>query len=68
MSYSQISALDPDVIAMGAVCLISCLILRVIATFLVSGGCGLNNKEKLFIGLTWLAKATVQVRTYIVIV
>ncbi|KAI8422643.1 hypothetical protein MSG28_006420 [Choristoneura fumiferana] len=55
-----ISALDPEVLKMGAICLISCLVLRVIATFLVSFGCGLNNKEKLFIGLTWMAKATVQ--------
>ncbi|XP_045768432.1 sodium/hydrogen exchanger 9B2-like isoform X2 [Maniola jurtina] len=55
-----ISALDPQVISMGAICLVSCLLLRVIATFLVSFGCGLNSKEKLFIGLTWLAKATVQ--------
>ncbi|XP_026751966.2 sodium/hydrogen exchanger 9B2-like isoform X2 [Galleria mellonella] len=55
-----ISALDPEVIKMGAICLISCLVLRVIATFLVSFGCGLNKKEKLFIGVTWLAKATVQ--------
>ncbi|XP_059046573.1 sodium/hydrogen exchanger 9B2-like isoform X2 [Achroia grisella] len=55
-----ISALDPEVIKMGAICLISCLLLRVIATFLVSFGCGLNKKEKLFIGVTWLAKATVQ--------
>ncbi|XP_023936113.2 sodium/hydrogen exchanger 9B2-like isoform X2 [Bicyclus anynana] len=55
-----LSALDPQVITMGAICLASCLVLRVIATFLVSFGCGLNSKEKLFIGLTWLAKATVQ--------
>ncbi|CAK1540642.1 unnamed protein product [Leptosia nina] len=55
-----LSALDPDVISMGAICLLSCLVLRVVATFLVSFGCGLNSKEKLFIGLTWMAKATVQ--------
>ncbi|CAF4835626.1 unnamed protein product [Pieris macdunnoughi] len=55
-----LSALDPDVISMGAICLLSCLALRVIATFLISFGCGLNSKEKLFIGLTWMAKATVQ--------
>ncbi|XP_047513895.1 sodium/hydrogen exchanger 9B2-like isoform X1 [Pieris napi] len=55
-----LSALDPDVISMGAICLFSCLALRVIATFLISFGCGLNSKEKLFIGLTWMAKATVQ--------
>lgn len=61
MYFFQLSALDPQVISMGAICLASCLVLRVIATFLVSFGCGLNNKEKLFIGLTWLAKATVQV-------
>ncbi|KAI8422646.1 hypothetical protein MSG28_006420 [Choristoneura fumiferana] len=56
---AQITA-NPEVLKMGAICLISCLVLRVIATFLVSFGCGLNNKEKLFIGLTWMAKATVQ--------
>lgn len=55
-----ISALDPGVVKMGAICLLGCLVLRGIATFLVSFGCGLNSKEKLFIGLTWTAKATVQ--------
>lgn len=46
---------------MGALCLVACLLIRAIATFLVAFGCGLNAKEKLFIGLTWTAKATVQV-------
>lgn len=55
-----ISSLDPQVIKMGAICLISCLVIRAIATFFVSFGCGLNSKEKIFIGLTWMAKATVQ--------
>ncbi|XP_063531869.1 sodium/hydrogen exchanger 9B2-like isoform X1 [Cydia strobilella] len=55
-----ISALDPQVVAMGAVCLIICLVLRITSTLLVSFGCGLNIKEKLFIGLAWMAKATVQ--------
>nr|XP_037870584.1 sodium/hydrogen exchanger 9B2 isoform X5 [Bombyx mori] len=55
-----ISTLDPVVIKMGAVCLVSCLLIRAVATFLVSFGCGLNYKEKLFISLTWMAKATVQ--------
>ncbi|CAB3223254.1 unnamed protein product [Arctia plantaginis] len=55
-----ISALDPEVLKMGAICLLSCLALRAVATYFVSFGCGLNSKEKLFIGLTWMAKATVQ--------
>ncbi|XP_053612674.1 sodium/hydrogen exchanger 9B2-like [Plodia interpunctella] len=55
-----ISALDPEIIKMGAICLIACLVLRMIATLIFSFGCGLNKKEKLFIGITWLAKATVQ--------
>ncbi|CAH0406873.1 unnamed protein product [Chilo suppressalis] len=55
-----VNTLDLQVIKMGAICLVSCLFLRVIVTFFVSYGCGLNNKEKLFIGLTWMAKATVQ--------
>ncbi|XP_032515452.2 sodium/hydrogen exchanger 9B2-like isoform X2 [Danaus plexippus] len=55
-----ISSLDPQVIAMATVCLISCLMIRLVATFFMTFGCGLNGKEKLFIGLTWMAKATVQ--------
>lgn len=55
-----IRALDPQVIKMAVICLVSCLVLRAIATFFVSFGCGLNSKEKIFIGLTWTAKATVQ--------
>ncbi|CAK1600814.1 unnamed protein product [Parnassius mnemosyne] len=55
-----INTLDREVIKMGTICLVSCLVLRVIATFFVSFGCGLNKKEKIFIGVTWLAKATVQ--------
>lgn len=46
---------------MGAICLLACLALRAVATYFVSFGCGLNSKEKIFIGLTWMAKATVQV-------
>lgn len=46
---------------MGALCLVACLLIRAVATFLVAFGCGLNAKEKLFISLTWTAKATVQV-------
>lgn len=65
LCFMQIGALDPEVIKMGAICLISCLLLRMIVTFLVSFGCGLNNKEKFFIGVTWLAKATVQVKTQV---
>lgn len=56
----KISDLDPEVIKMGVVCLLSCLAIRLVGTFLMSFGCGLNKKEKLFIGVTWLAKATVQ--------
>ncbi|XP_063361046.1 sodium/hydrogen exchanger 9B2-like [Cydia amplana] len=55
-----ISDLNPEVVAMGAVCLIIGLVLRIISTLLVSFGCGLNITEKLFIGLAWMAKATVQ--------
>ncbi|KAJ8730659.1 hypothetical protein PYW08_002072 [Mythimna loreyi] len=55
-----ISALDPQVMKMATICLVSCLVLRAVATYFVSFGCGLNSKEKIFIGLTWTAKATVQ--------
>ncbi|XP_075974794.1 sodium/hydrogen exchanger 9B2-like isoform X2 [Anticarsia gemmatalis] len=55
-----IKALDPEVIKYAAICLLSCLAIRGIATFFVSFGCGLNSKEKIFIGVTWMAKATVQ--------
>ncbi|GBP62614.1 hypothetical protein EVAR_46453_1 [Eumeta japonica] len=56
----KINQLDPEIIKWGVICLAVCLLLRMISTFLVSFGCGLNNKEKLFISLTWLSKATVQ--------
>ncbi|XP_026329044.1 sodium/hydrogen exchanger 9B2-like isoform X2 [Hyposmocoma kahamanoa] len=55
-----IKDLDPDVMWKGTIVLVSCLCLRLVATLLVSVRCGLNFKEKLFIGLAWLAKATVQ--------
>ncbi|XP_060803908.1 sodium/hydrogen exchanger 9B2 isoform X2 [Amyelois transitella] len=55
-----ISALDPEILKLGAICLLACLVFRLLATLLASAGCGLNYKEKLFIGITWLAKATVQ--------
>ncbi|KOB67217.1 hypothetical protein OBRU01_20125 [Operophtera brumata] len=44
-----ISALNPEDIKMGALCLVACLLIRAVATFLVAFGCGLNAKEKLFI-------------------
>jgi len=46
---------------MGIVSLLISLIIRLIATYLGLLGNDLNLKERLFIAIAWLPKATVQV-------
>lgn len=58
----KISELDPNIVSIGVGCLIAGVIIRILATVLVGIGCKLNLKEKIFVALSWMAKATVQVR------
>ncbi|KRT86794.1 Na/H antiporter [Oryctes borbonicus] len=56
----KINELDPHIIGIGTGCLIAGIILRMLVTLLVGIGCGLNLKEKIFVSLSLMAKATVQ--------
>lgn len=58
----KINELDPNIVTIGIGCLIAGVVVRILATVLVGIGCKLNLKEKVFVALSWMAKATVQVR------
>lgn len=60
----NIKELDPDIVSIGIGCLIAGIIVRVLATVLVGIGSKLNLKEKFFVALSWMAKATVQVNLF----
>ncbi|KAL0970531.1 hypothetical protein UPYG_G00243340 [Umbra pygmaea] len=56
----EISTLNPNTVGLGMACLAVGLVIRVLFTFLVVFFGGFNIKEKLFISVAWLPKATVQ--------
>ncbi|KAM3959027.1 sodium/hydrogen exchanger 9B2 [Aphomia sociella] len=47
-------------VIIGSGILATCVILRAMLTSLTAIGSNLNTKEKIFVGLSWMAKATVQ--------
>ncbi|KAM9407973.1 sodium/hydrogen exchanger 9B2-like isoform 3-T3 [Salvelinus alpinus] len=55
-----VSTLDPNTVGLGMACLGTGLVVRVLFTFLMVFFGGFNTKEKLFISVAWLPKATVQ--------
>ncbi|KAG9259623.1 sodium/hydrogen exchanger 9B2 [Astyanax mexicanus] len=55
-----ISTLDPNSVGLGIATLLICITVRVFVTFVMVLCAGFNKKEKLFISLAWLPKATVQ--------
>ncbi|XP_070978445.1 sodium/hydrogen exchanger 9B2-like [Oncorhynchus clarkii lewisi] len=55
-----VSTLDPNTVGLGMACLGTGLVIRVLFTFLMVFFGGFNTKEKLFISVAWLPKATVQ--------
>lgn len=57
----KISELEPRIVSIGIGCLIAGVVIRMFVTFLVGIGCKLNLKEKIFVGMALMAKATVQV-------
>lgn len=57
----QVSELDMDTVGYGVLTLAAGLVFRVIVSFFSVMGGGLNLKERLFVALAWLPKATVQV-------
>ncbi|KAG8224184.1 hypothetical protein J437_LFUL002306 [Ladona fulva] len=52
----KLHELEPKLVSIG-LCI---LIVRILATIVISIGCKLNLKEKIFVSLSWMAKATVQ--------
>ncbi|XP_070504351.1 sodium/hydrogen exchanger 9B2 isoform X2 [Chironomus tepperi] len=56
----KINELDPNVVSYGLISLVAGGIIRIITTTLVSFGDRLNWKERVFVSLSWMAKATVQ--------
>lgn len=56
----KISELDPEMVYLGLGCLVTSGVIRILSTIAIAFGDGLNWKEKIFVGLSWSAKATVQ--------
>jgi len=54
------SQLEPTVAALGVLCLGIGLFVRLIVTYLVVANANLTTKERLFISIAWVPKATVQ--------
>lgn len=55
-----VSALDPVTVGLGVAALLIALTVRVLFTFLMVMCAGFNFKERVFIALAWVPKATVQ--------
>ncbi|XP_071572382.1 sodium/hydrogen exchanger 9B2 isoform X1 [Temnothorax nylanderi] len=56
----KINELEGKTVYLGLGCLVAGIVIRIGATILVGIGSKLNLKEKVFIALSWMAKATVQ--------
>ncbi|XP_075992166.1 sodium/hydrogen exchanger 9B2-like isoform X2 [Anticarsia gemmatalis] len=55
-----IADLEPHLVLVGGGILVACAILRTMLTSACAVRSNLNMKEKIFVGLAWMAKATVQ--------
>lgn len=62
----RLNELDGSVVAWGFGILIVGILTRILSTVVVGIGCNLNLKEKLFVSLCWMSKATVQVSMHAV--
>ncbi|KAL7742052.1 hypothetical protein ACLKA6_018300 [Drosophila palustris] len=56
----KIREIDSALIYTGAACIFTGVIIRILVTAGIAFGDRLNLKEKFFVGLSWMAKATVQ--------
>ncbi|KAL7375685.1 hypothetical protein ABVT39_021984, partial [Epinephelus coioides] len=56
-----IKNLSPSTVGLGLACISIGLVIRLLVTFLLVHYAGFNLKEKIFIAVAWLPKATVQV-------
>ncbi|XP_062524176.1 sodium/hydrogen exchanger 9B2 isoform X2 [Bombyx mori] len=55
-----IADLEPHLVLVGSCILATCVVLRAMVTSVSAIRSNLNMKEKIFVGLSWMAKATVQ--------
>ena len=60
-------AINVSDLSYGLLVLVCALLLRMSATYLAVSGGGLNYKEKLFMVIAWLPKATAQVTLPLII-
>lgn len=60
----QIADLEPHMVMVGSGILVTCIVLRTVLTSTCAVRSNLNMKEKIFVGLAWMAKATVQVKLF----
>lgn len=56
----NVSALNGNLVGLSVLVMLIAIVVRLVACCLAVQGCGLNFKETLFVGLSWLPKATVQ--------
>ncbi|XP_026461632.1 sodium/hydrogen exchanger 9B2 [Ctenocephalides felis] len=56
----KINELDGSIVSLGVGCLITGILVRIVCTVIVAIRCRLNLKEKFFVALSWMSKATVQ--------
>ncbi|KAJ4436481.1 hypothetical protein ANN_16512 [Periplaneta americana] len=56
----KIDELEPHTVTIGLACLVAGIVARIIFTVIIAVGSKLNLKEKIFVALSWMAKATVQ--------
>lgn len=61
----QIKELELHLVLISAGILLACTVLRALLTSACAVRSNLNTKEKFFVGLSWMAKATVQVNSAI---
>ncbi|XP_018579862.1 sodium/hydrogen exchanger 9B2 [Anoplophora glabripennis] len=58
----RINELEGSVVCLAVAVLVAGVVIRILGTVLISTGCGLNLKEKVFVSICWMCKAMVQVR------
>lgn len=60
----KLNKLNGNMVSVCIGIIVAGILLRIVATVLLGIGCKLNLKEKLFVAISWMSKATVQVISY----
>lgn len=56
----KLNELEGSAVYIGIGCMVGGIIIRILSTILLGIGCKLNMKEKVFVAISWMSKATVQ--------